>query len=297
MPTEDWAPNGAPPSIDDLLQRVEELAPLPHVATRVIQVTEEDTFSAYDLAAIIAKILRVANSAFYGYPRRITTVRDSVVLIGFRAVRATAIAAAIIDLFPGADDGPFSMDLFWGHAVACGVVAEAIARETGHARPDEAFTAGILHDLGRLVLSQYEPERFGRVLYRALNGAEEMQIAERVEFGYDHTQVGSALTEQWSFPPPDRSGLTYVLTQANALCHKHGLWCGLDTLDGAKAYGPPGSVSDDPVFVQVVNRIGGLTEIHAKVSEFLRSSQDREISWYSDVSSAVDPKANDHSAA
>ena len=96
---------------------------------------------------------------------------------------------------------------------------------------------------------------------------------------------------------PDRSGLTYVLTQANALCHKHGLWCGLDTLDGAKAYGPPGSVSDDPVFVQVVNRIGGLTEIHAKVSEFLRSSQDREISWYSDVSSAVDPKANDHSAA
>ncbi len=223
MPTEDWAPNGAPPSIDDLLQRVEELAPLPHVATRVIQVTEEDTFSAYDLAAIIAtdtaltaKILRVANSAFYGYPRRITTVRDSVVLIGFRAVRATAIAAAIIDLFPGADDGPFSMDLFWGHAVACGVVAEAIARETGHARPDEAFTAGILHDLGRLVLSQYEPERFGRVLYRALNGAEEMQIAERVEFGYDHTQVGSALTEQWSFPPPTsapRSGSTITSTR------------------------------------------------------------------------------------
>jgi putative nucleotidyltransferase with HDIG domain len=319
VPTENWAFDNTPPTIDELLQRVEELAPLPHVASRVIQVTEEDTFSAYDLAAIIAtdtaltaKMLRVTNSAFYAYPRRITTVRDSVVLIGFRVVRATAIAAAIIDLFPGADDGPFNSDLFWGHAVACGVVAEAIARETGHARPDEAFTVGILHDLGRLVLSQYEPERFGRVLSRAIDGTEPMEIAERLEFGYDHAELGAALTSQWNFPSkictaiaehhnleqaPDRSGLTYVLAQANALCHKHGLWCGLDTLDGAKAYGPPGSITDDSVFAEVIHRIGGLSQIHAKVSEFVRSSQDREISWYSDVAIPTSPPADGEDAA
>jgi putative nucleotidyltransferase with HDIG domain len=319
VPTENWAFDNTPPTIDELLQRVEALAPLPHVATRVIQVTEEDTFSAYDLAAIIAtdtaltaKMLRVANSPFYGYPRRIATVRDSVVLIGFRAVRATAIAAAIVDLFPGADRGPFKIDLFWGHAVACGIVADTMARETGDARPDEAFTVGILHDLGRLVLSQYEPVRFGRALDRAIHGAEPMENAERAEFGFDHAQLGAALTSHWNFPSelctaiaehhnleqrPDRSGLADVLTQANALCHKHGLWCGLDTLDGAKAYGSPVSITDDRVFAEVIHRIGGLSEIRAKVSKFLRSSQDREIAWYSDVAISPSPPADGEDAA
>ena len=147
--------------LEALLDQVDAMAPFPAVASRVMQITEDERFSAYDLAAIIAtdtaltaKILRLANSAYYAYPRKIGTVRDAVVLIGFRAVRSTAIASAIVDIFPTSEpERPFNVDLFWGHSVACGIIAETMARETHQAPPDEAFTAGILHDLGRLVLA------------------------------------------------------------------------------------------------------------------------------------------------
>ena len=95
------------PNLTDLLDEVGALAPLPHVANRAVQVADDERFSAYDLAAVIAtdtamtaKILRRTNSAYYGFPRRISTVHDAVVLIGFRAVRATAIAAGVADLIP-----------------------------------------------------------------------------------------------------------------------------------------------------------------------------------------------------
>ena len=295
-----------PQSMKSLLDRVEELAPLPHVASRVISVAEDDRFSAYDLSAIVAtdtaltaKILRLANSAYYGYPRRITTVRDAVVLIGFRTVRATAIAAAVIDLFPAKALGPFSTDLFRGHSVACALVAEALAKETGHAKPDEAFTAGILHDMGRMVMAQYQPAEFGQALYRALRRQQPLWEAEDEQFGFDHAALGSELARRWNFPgeltaaiaehhdlqhAPDRSGLTYVLVQANVICHQHGLWCGLDTEDGAKVH-PERSedLEGDPNYASLMRRVGGREEIGARVQEFLRQSQDRDVAWYSPV--------------
>ncbi len=293
------------PTLAQLLDRVDELTPLPHVSARVIQLAEDERFSAYDLAAVIstdtaltAKILRLANSAYYGFPRRIMTVRDAVVLIGFRAVRASAIAASMIDLFTTEDDEDeqFSSDLFWGHSVACALVAETMAKETGYARPDEAFTAGILHDVGRLVLSQYAEEAFTRALVGALEEGTPLIDAERAEFGYDHAETGGKLAERWSFPSeiteaiadhhnlrsaPDRSGLTYVVAHANALCHRHGLWCGLDAEDGSRVYPrETQAMAEDPVYGAVMRRIGGREEIEEQVRDFIANASDREIVWY-----------------
>ena len=208
----------------------------------------DERFSSYDLAAIIAtdtamtaKILRLANSAYYGFPRRIATVRDAVVLIGFRAVRATAVAAAVVDLFPKQGSTRFDADLFWAHCVVCGSVAEIIAKETNQARPDEAFTAGILHDIGRLVLAQYVPGPFDRALDQALERGAAMEAVETDVFGYDHTQLGAALTQRWNLPieictaiaghhyptvDPAEAPLTYVLAQSNRFCRSVGFWCG-----------------------------------------------------------------------
>ena len=121
--------------------------------------------------------------------------------------------------------GPFSTDLFWGPSVACALVAEALAKETGHAKPGAAFTAGILHDIGRLVMAQFEPATFGQVLYRALQRQKHIWEAEDEQFGFHHAALGAELARRWNFPTElttaiaehhdlqhaaDRSVLTYV---------------------------------------------------------------------------------------
>ena len=292
--------------MDALMQRVEQLAPLPGVARRVIQVTDREDFSADDLssvlatdAALTAKLLRLGNSAFYGYPRRITTVRDAVVLIGFRAVRSTAIATAIMDIFPGHEEGPFNIDLFWGHSVAAGVMGELLAKETRQAKPEDAFTAGVLHDIGRLVLNQYEPEAFGRAVWIAINDGVPLNVAEEQVFGYGHAELGAQLAQRWNFPEElceaiaghndldqggPQQGLRMITAQANAICHQYGLWSGLDTADGARSHGESGGppTPESAALRQTVeDRLGGVEGVRELVTAFLRSSRDRDPRWYS----------------
>ena len=283
----------APPTqeaINELIEEVDALAPLPGVARRVIQVTDGDRFSANDLAGVLAtdaaltaKLLRLGNSAFYGYARRITTVRDAVILLGFREVRATAIATSIMDLFPGVETGPFSVDLFWGHSVAAGVMAEVLAKETGYAKPEEAFTAGVLHDIGRLVLTQYRTDLFGEAVWHALGERIPLRQAEQERLGYDHAEVGALLAERWNFPEElclaigehedldrldEQNGLSFVVALANAFCHQLGLWCGLDTDDGARIHRGTGiSLPPDreELYQVVRSQIGGPAGIRERV--------------------------------
>ena len=293
---------GAAPPLSEFLDHIESIAPLPHVATRVLQVAEDENFSAYDLAAIIAtdtamtaKLLRLANSAYYGFPRRIATVRDAVVLIGFRAVRAAALAAAVVDLFPERGSARFDADLFWAHCVACGSVAEAIAKEASLARPDEAFTAGILHDIGRIVLAQYQAALFDESLNQAIERGAPPEMVEPEIFGYDHAQVGAGLTRRWNLPveicaaiaghhdlsaTPASAPLTYVLAQANHFCRSAGFWSGLDTEEGSRVYGGR-AIADREIDALIGKTLGGIDGLEERVRQFLRSSNDREQRWYS----------------
>lgn len=181
----------------------------------MLHITDSERYSAPDLTTVIAgdpaltaKILRLANSAYYGYPRRVRTVDEAVVLMGSQAVRSTAIATAIMDLFPAANVGAFSIDLFWGHNVACGFVAEA----NGHTAPDEVFT---------------------QALGDALTGSGDLAAAEARHCGYDHSRVGEGLARRWRFPEelclaigqhhqspsgPEDRGLPSVVSQANSVC-------------------------------------------------------------------------------
>ena len=260
-----------------------------------------------------AKILRLANSAYYGFPRRVSTVRDAVVLIGFRAVRATAIAAAVVDLFDKDGDPRFHGDLVWAHSVACASVAEAIAKRSGQVRPDEAFSAGILHDLGRMVLSQYARAPFAQALDRAMATATPLEVIERAVFGYDHTEVGAGLAQRWAFPTEVSeaiaqhhdlqalSPLTSVLARANQFCRDEALWCGLDTDDGQRAFGPwgedgtPGATPQpDPQIAQIVQQeLGGLPGLETRVRHFLSNSANADQRWYTGRDQAADLDPSD----
>ncbi|KAA0233758.1 HDOD domain-containing protein, partial [bacterium] len=179
----------------DILGQLEDLPPLPAVAARVMGLADDDRTSALDLAqvlstdqALTARLIKISNSAYYGFARRVGTVREAVLVLGFKQVRQLAVGASLVNSFKRNRllDGVFDLDLFWGHSVATAVAGEAIAKKTRAARPEDAFTAGILHDIGRLVISQVMPREFADAVTFARSNHSSLHEAETRLTGFDH---------------------------------------------------------------------------------------------------------------
>jgi putative nucleotidyltransferase with HDIG domain len=180
---------------------------------------------------LAARVLRVANSAFYGLSSRVGSVGEAVTVLGFHAVRSLALAAGITKVLPHKEGGRFDALAFWQHAVGCGVAARILALRAGK-NPETAFTAGLLHDIGKLALDTYFREAFDAVLaYRAEHGCL-MTEAEHALLGFDHAAVGFEMARQWHFPPaiqqairdhhePDAAAafLTDAVHAAEVLCY------------------------------------------------------------------------------
>lgn len=285
---------------NELLNRVDDLPPLPAVAAKVMGMAEDDRTSAMDLAqvlatdqALTAKLIRISNSAYYGFARRISTVREAVVMLGFKQVRQVSVGASMMNTFKrsGVDDG-FDLDLFWGHSVGVAVAAEALAKKTLGAKPEDAFTAGILHDIGRLVLRQVLPQEFSRAISIARTGEMSLHDAELEITGFAHDEIGQALGERWKFPGHlvdavrchhDASltaagdGLAGVVAQSNHLLLHYGLFCGYD-LDIGQV--PPLS----PELEQVEAACGGMDRVLAKAFSFIESASGTPETWYAKAS-------------
>ncbi|HUW36838.1 MAG TPA: HDOD domain-containing protein [Rhodocyclaceae bacterium] len=148
--------------------------------------------------ALAARLLRVANSSFYGLQGQVATIHDALVVLGLRAVctlvTGAALASHLQTLAAGRDQRAF-----WSHSAGTALCARALARERG-ANAENAFTAGLLHDIGRLILAARHPEAHHRVeAHRALRDCYPIE-AEREVLGFDHAQIGSALAARWKFP-------------------------------------------------------------------------------------------------
>ena len=149
---------------------------------------------------LMARVLRVANSSFYGLQHKVGTINEAVVVLGFRAVRSMVLAVGINGLFRVDQCRGFDAPSYLRHCVAVGVGARALATETGY-NPELACTSGVLHDVGELVLAANFSERYAEVLaYRKEHDCF-LLVAERDILGMDHCEVGSLLAETWRFPP------------------------------------------------------------------------------------------------
>jgi len=149
--------------------------------------------------AIAARVLRVANSPFYGLQMRVSTIDDAIVVLGFSAVRSLVLAAAIITSLPASRCPGFNQDRFWRHVLGTAVAAQALAKPL--VRPAEPlFIAGLLHDIGRLVMVALYPEHYTAIIDLAHEKDSCLRDAEEALFGYDHAAVGAALAGRWNFP-------------------------------------------------------------------------------------------------
>jgi len=156
--------------------------------------------------ALTAKTLRLANSSFYGMPRHVTTLSQAITVLGFNGVRTLIAAVGIAGSIPNKSQGLFDVEGVWRHSVATALVAKMLAR---HARlnPDTAFIAGLLPDLGALVLATRFPDHYHEVMvYRRENDCHVLD-AEREVLGFDHATIGLALADYWSFPGAMRDAI------------------------------------------------------------------------------------------
>lgn len=222
------------------IEIISSIPALPSVVAHALRMTENEEYSVDSLVAALeadhaftTRLLRVANSAFYGMAQEIYTVRDAIIVIGFEAVHALAISAAVV-CGVWVKDELFEPKQFWGHSLTCGLFAEAVAKRLRCSKPEVAFTLGIIHDIGRIAIMQSDPERCRRVYETAARDKVYLFKAEKLVLGFDHAEIGAAMSEKWRLPASytqairhhhtpetvttDRE-ITYALALANALSH------------------------------------------------------------------------------
>lgn len=211
-------PNETQAVITKALSRIGDIATLPAVTVKIIEIVEDPKSTARDLHDVIrndialsSKVLKVVNSAFYGLPGQIGSVDRAIVLLGLSAVKNIAIASSIARMFKGENiTDQFTAKDLWAHSVAVAVAARALARVSGHkAEAEEIFLAGLIHDLGILVERQAYGDKLTEVAQRAL-AKSGMFLEHEIEvFGANHQLFGMALATKWKFPRHLRAVIGY----------------------------------------------------------------------------------------
>ncbi len=187
-----------------------DIPSLPGGLASVLSVAGSEEATAEDVAQAImldpglsTKVLRMANSAFYGRLSRAETVTEAVVTLGFGAVRTIALAASVVEhILPEESVPGLSWQGFWRHCVSSGAAAELLLRQmTGSRRNGEvAFVAGLLHDVGKLVIARNAPTAFAASIQAARSNGGDCIAAETEVLGSDHSLVGAMLAEAWRIP-------------------------------------------------------------------------------------------------
>ncbi len=195
--------------VKDALKRVTSISTLPEVTSKIISTVENPQSTAAQLHRIVShdpalatRILKVVNSAFYGLPGQVGSIERAIVLLGLNAVKNIAVAASIGQLFRGAKlyDGYTAKDL-WTHCIAVALAGRELAKQSGLPIAEEAFLAGMIHDIGLLICLQLFPEQLREVCEKTKAGGVFYEL-ERQIIGVDHQQLGMGLAEQWKFPRP-----------------------------------------------------------------------------------------------
>lgn len=216
--------------IAELVRGVGNLVTLPDVFIRINQLVEDPNSTMADIAKVASqdpsftiRLLRVANSSFYGFSSTIDTVQKAVSIIGTSQIRSLALATSVASAFEGLPNTLVSMENFWRHSLYCALVARTLAKQAGKFDPDALFTAALLHDIGELVIFNRMPQQAKEALLLVLDSADELPIyqAERQVMGFDHAQVGGELARQWKLPKMLEECIEYHHNIQSAPCFPH----------------------------------------------------------------------------
>jgi HD-like signal output (HDOD) protein len=233
-------------ALERLFSRIGDVITLPAAAQRVLKLTEDENARPDELReaiqsdpVLVARILRRLNSSYYALSQKISDVKAAINLLGLREIRNLALTVFVSRFFDGgAGHGGYKRENLWAHSVGVAVAARLVARVCGRGAPDEAYIAGLLHDLGLILLDQTLRRHFYKVL-DALDPSTPTHIVENRVLSFDHALLGGFVARKWNFPDPVADAITFhhqpwcytgphkelvhVVSVANYLCSRTGL--------------------------------------------------------------------------
>jgi len=194
---------------EELVTKIGDLMPLPLTIRKIIQLTRDPQTELKDLVAVlgkdqamVSKILKMANSSYYGFSRQITTIQHGVVCLGYNTIKNIALTASTQTLFKGAvisyalGDGSL-----FKHSYGVAMAARIIARKVSHPNPEEVYVMGLLHDVGKIIVDQYAKQKFIDVIREFRKGGITFNEAEEKTLGFNHGEIGAKVTERWNLNP------------------------------------------------------------------------------------------------
>jgi HD-like signal output (HDOD) protein len=211
--------------LHEIARRAGDLPAFPSTAMAAMQQMDNPEVSAKELQSVIAKdqalmacILKIVNSAMYCFEKEVATLSHAIAILGLDTVRSIIVAAAVQQIFqtgsPPATD--LSSKLFWEHSFGAAVAAKAIAARSNYPVPEEAFSCGLLHDMGKMVMLKNQSRLYQEILNEVYCGKASFIEAELQAFGYTHAHLGSLLALKWHFPTQLVEGILYHHDYAGA---------------------------------------------------------------------------------
>lgn len=190
--------------LERLIMSAGDLPTIPVVATKVMQLVESERATADELSkvvaadpAVAARVLKISNSSFYGRQGKIQNLSAAIVTLGFNTLKSIVITASVRQVYQ-----PFGLTekMLWEHSFGAALAARVIAGATGVADEEEAFLAGLFHDIGKVIMNNQDRAKFQLVMERCYNEEIPFNDAERSVYHFTHEEVGSLVIRKWNFP-------------------------------------------------------------------------------------------------
>lgn len=212
--------------IQERVKTIIQLPAMPAIAMDIVEMVDNPKTSAQQLGRLIstdqaltAKVLKIANSPFYGFPKKISTIDFAIIVLGFDALKEIVISIALVSSLQKKNDLYFNSQLFWDHAIGTGVIARRLARDVGYRVTGEVFVAGLLHDMGISILNKYFTSEFHRMIEIVRDSKLTFSEAEESVFPVTHAVIGSWLGERWNLPDHLVEAIRYHHNPGEAKAH------------------------------------------------------------------------------
>lgn len=206
---------------------VEGLVSPPEVCIRLLDLVDSPKSTAHEIGEVIssdpnlsARLLKLVNSSFYNYSGRIDTLSRAIAIVGTRELYSLAISVSAVRAFSRIPAQLINMDTFWRHSLFCGIIARNLAKRCGILHPERLFVAGLLHDIGELVMFARAPEKSRDLMLMAEGNEHVLAYAERQEFGFTHADLGGLLATLWKLPDTLVEAISCHHKPFDAVCSK-----------------------------------------------------------------------------